>query len=67
MSYELGTQQLIHKTKEELLAQITIELEAYTEAEENYGEGEGSNHIGNIEMICYTLRNCAYKGHKDAA
>lgn len=65
MSYELSARTLINNTKDELIAKISEELEAFKEAEEFYGEGEGSNHIGNIEQICYTLRNCEYKGRKD--
>jgi len=65
MSYELSVQSLTQNTKEQLVALIKREIEAYDDAEENYGEGEGINHIGNIENICYTLRNCDYRG-KDA-
>lgn len=62
MSYELSVENLCRKTKTELIEQIGTEMEAYNEAEYNYGEGEGLNHIGNIERICYTIRNCEYKG-----
>lgn len=65
MSYELSVQSLCQNTKEQLIAMITRETEAYHEAEENYGEGEGLNHIGNIERICYTLRNCDYRDSKN--
>ena len=64
MSYELSVQSLTRNTKEKLVDMITEELEAYRDAEETYGEGEGINHIGNIERICYTLRNCDYEGRE---
>lgn len=44
---------------------MQVEMHRYSEAEEIYGEGEGMNHIGNIERICYTLRNCNYEGSED--
>lgn len=62
MSYELSVRSLTQNTKPQLVAMIKREVEAFEEAEENYGEGEGINHIGNIENIAYVLRNCEYRG-----
>lgn len=65
MSYELSVQNLVRNTKEELVEMIRSELVHFDDAEEIYGPGEGMNHIGNIERICYTLRNCDYEGKED--
>lgn len=65
MNYELSVDKLVRNTKEDLIELLKVELDRFDEAEEIYGEGEGMNHIGNIESICYTLRNCDYKGSEN--
>lgn len=64
MSYEYNVETLTRRTRAELVQTIKDEIQAFDDAEENYGEGEGINHIGNIERVAYVLRNCDYEGRQ---
>lgn len=63
MSYELRTDGLVRKTKFELIETMKVEVMEYEEAEDG-GDGEGHNHLTNLEQIVYTLKNCDYEGKK---